>query len=87
MNLLTVLFLNLGGGELVMIILVILLLFGGKGVPNLAKTLGKTIREFKDAANGIQKDLEQNTGNITSTIQEHIQEVRKEVDEIKRSNS
>ncbi|MFO0321140.1 MAG: twin-arginine translocase TatA/TatE family subunit [Bacteroidota bacterium] len=87
MNLLTVLFLNLGGGELVMIILVVLLLFGGKGVPNLAKTLGKTIREFKDAANGLQKDLEQNAGNITSTIQEHIQEVRKEVDEIKRSNS
>ena len=87
MNLLTALFLNLGGGELAMIILVVLLLFGGKGVPNLAKTLGKTIREFKDAANGLQKDIEQNAGNITSTIQEHIQEVRKEVDEIKRSNS
>ncbi len=69
-----------------MILLVVLLLFGGKGVPNLAKALGKGIREFKDAANGIQKDLHQNTGNITSTIQEHIQEVKKEVDKLSDPN-
>lgn len=87
MNSTSILFLNLGGGEVVMIILVVLLLFGGKGVPNLAKTLGKGIREFKDATNGLQKDLQQNTGNITSTIQEHIQEVKKEVDKISNPNS
>ena len=70
----------------VMILLVVLLLFGGKGVPNLAKALGKGIREFKDATNGLQKDLQQNTGNITATIQEHIQEVKKEVDKISEPN-
>lgn len=82
MNNLFVLFLNLGGGEVVVIVLVILLLFGGKGVPNLAKALGKGLREFKDAANGIQKDIQESTGGITHTIQEHIQEVKKEVDNI-----
>jgi sec-independent protein translocase protein TatA len=82
MNELFFLFLNLGGGEVVMVLLVVLLLFGGKGVPNLAKALGKGLREFKDASNGLQKDLTQHTGNITSTIQEHIQEVKKEVDKI-----
>lgn len=80
MNSLFILFLNLGGGEVVVILLVILLLFGGKGIPNVARALGKGIREFKDAANGIQKDIQQGTGGITSTIQEHIQEVKKEVD-------
>ena len=80
MNSLFVLFLNLGGGEVVLILIVILLMFGGKGVPTIAKALGKGIREFKDAANGIQKDVMQNTGGITNTIQEHIQEVKKEVD-------
>ncbi len=82
MNSLLILFLNLGGGEVALILIVILLLFGGKGVPNIAKTLGKGIREFKDAANGIQKDIHQSTGGITSTIQEHIQEVKKEVDSL-----
>ena len=80
MSPLFVLFLNLGGGEVVLILLVILLMFGGKGIPNIAKALGKGIREFKDATNGIQKDVMQSTGGITNTIQEHIQEVKKEMD-------
>jgi len=85
MNSIVFLFLNLGGGEVVVILLVILLMFGGKGVPNIAKALGKGIREFKDAANGIQKDIQQGTGGITNVINEHIQEVKKEVDSIKDS--
>ena len=80
MNYLFILFLNLGGGEVVLILLVILLMFGGKGVPNIAKALGKGIREFKDAADGIQKDVMKGTGGISNTIHEHIQEVKKEVD-------
>jgi sec-independent protein translocase protein TatA len=75
-----ILFLNLGGGEVVMILFVILLLFGGKGIPNIAKTLGKSIREFKDAANGLQKDIQESTGGFTSEIQEHIREVKKEIE-------
>lgn len=75
-----ILFLNLGGGEVVLILFVILLLFGGKGIPNVARTLGKSIREFKDAANGLQRDIQQSTGGITTEIQEHIQEVKKEIE-------
>ena len=41
------------------------------------------MREFKDAANGIQKDIQESTGGITQTIQEHIQEVKKEVDSVR----
>jgi sec-independent protein translocase protein TatA len=75
-----ILFLNLGGGEVVLVVFVILLLFGGKGIPSVAKTLGKAVREFKDAASGVQKDIRESTGNITEHIQEHIQEVKKEID-------
>lgn len=82
MNSLFILFLNLGGGEVVLVLLVILLMFGGKGIPNIAKALGKGIREFKDATDGIQKDVMQSTGGITNTIQEHIQEVKKEMDHL-----
>lgn len=84
-NSLYILFLNLGGSEVILILLVILLLFGGKGVPNIAKALGKGIREFKDAADGIQKDIHQTTNGLSSTIQEHIQEVKKEVNNLKEN--
>lgn len=79
-NNLYILFLNLGGGEVVMILFVILLLFGGKGIPSVARTLGKGIREFKDASDGIKRDIQESTGNITKQIQEQVQEVKKEID-------
>ncbi len=74
------LFLNLGGGEIVLILFVILLLFGAKGVPNIARTMGKAVREFKDATSGVQKDIMESTGGMTEQITEHIQEVKKEID-------
>ena len=42
----TLLFLNLGAGEIVLIALVVLLLFGGKKIPELMKGLGKGVRKF-----------------------------------------
>ncbi|MFC4873384.1 twin-arginine translocase TatA/TatE family subunit [Negadavirga shengliensis] len=50
---------NIGGGSLVIIILVIILLFGAKRIPELARGLGRGIREFKDATKEIQEDLEE----------------------------
>jgi sec-independent protein translocase protein TatA len=50
---------NIGGGSLVIIILVIILLFGAKRIPELARGLGRGIREFKDATKEIQDDLEE----------------------------
>ncbi len=59
MNLLTLLFLpNLGGSELIIILIIVLLLFGAKRIPDLARGLGKGIREFKDASAGIQREIE-----------------------------
>lgn len=52
-------FQNMGGGSMVLIVLVILLLFGAKRIPELARGLGRGIREFKDATKDIQNDLEE----------------------------
>jgi len=49
---------NLGGWEVFMILAVLLLLFGAKKIPELARGLGKGIREFKDATGNIQSQLE-----------------------------
>jgi len=50
-------FLNIGTQEMVLIVIVILLLFGGKKLPELARGLGKGIREFKDASEGIKREI------------------------------
>ena len=47
-----------GGWELVIIVLVVILLFGAKKIPELAKGLGKGIREFKDASKEIKDELQ-----------------------------
>ncbi len=47
-----------GGWELVIIVLVIILLFGAKKIPELAKGLGRGIREFKDASKEIKDEIE-----------------------------
>ena len=47
----------LGTWEIVIIVLVILLLFGGKKLPELARGLGKGLREFKNAKRDIEKEV------------------------------
>lgn len=47
-----------GGTELIMILLVVVVLFGGKKIPELAKGLGKGMRDFKEAKDGISSDIE-----------------------------
>ncbi|HMR46161.1 MAG: twin-arginine translocase TatA/TatE family subunit [Bacteroidia bacterium] len=49
---------SLGGSEILLIVLVLLLFFGGKKLPELARGLGKGIKEFKDASSGVEKDEE-----------------------------
>ena len=49
---------NMSIGEILVILLVILLVFGAKRIPELARSLGKASREFKDARDGVLTELE-----------------------------
>ena len=49
---------NLGAGEIIVICLIVLLLFGGKKIPELRKGIGKGVRSFKEGINNIEKDIE-----------------------------
>ena len=49
---------NLGAGEIIVIALIVLLLFGGKNIPELMKGIGKGVRSFKEGMNNIEKDIE-----------------------------
>jgi sec-independent protein translocase protein TatA len=48
---------NMGMGELLIILLVVLVLFGSKKIPDLAQGLGKGIREFKKAIRDVEEDI------------------------------
>lgn len=57
-------FLNIGGGEMMLILGAVLLLFGGKKMPELARGLGKGIREFKDASEGVKREIHRNINSV-----------------------
>ena len=50
-------FLNLGTGEIIAIVLVILLLFGGLKIPELMRGLGKGVKSFKQGMNEVEDEL------------------------------
>lgn len=58
----------IGGGEMIMVFFVFLLLFGAKSVPDLAKGLGKGLREFKKATDDIKKEFRESTSEVTKDI-------------------
>lgn len=60
------LFLDIGAPELMVILLVALLLFGGDKLPELAKGLGKGIRDFKDASDGVKREINNQIENFES---------------------
>lgn len=48
---------SIGMPEVIILALIVLLLFGGKKIPELMKGLGKGVKSFKDGVNGIEKDM------------------------------
>jgi len=48
---------NLGTGEILVIALIVLLLFGGKKIPELMRGIGKGVKSFKDGLNEVENDL------------------------------
>jgi sec-independent protein translocase protein TatA len=50
---------KLGATEIILIVLVVILLFGGKKIPELMRGLGKGMREFKDARDNVKKEIEE----------------------------
>lgn len=64
----TLAFLNIGGQEMILIVIVILILFGGKKLPEIARGLGRGIREFKDASEGIKQEISDQINNFEKDL-------------------
>lgn len=59
---------GLGGWEILLILLVLLIFFGAKKIPELAKGLGKGIKEFKDATKEIKDEIEEGVKDVDKNV-------------------
>ncbi len=67
---------GLGGMEILLILAVVLLLFGAKKLPELAKGLGKSIKEFKKASNEAEAEDEKPVAAATSVEAKKVESIR-----------
>lgn len=63
----SLLFFSIAGSEIFLVILVVVLLFGAKKIPDLARSFGRGIREFKNATGDIQEEIRRTSQEITDS--------------------
>jgi len=61
---------NLGAGEIILILLVILILFGAKKIPELAKGLGKGMSEFKKGLKEVEDEIKHSDKDVDKSKEE-----------------
>jgi sec-independent protein translocase protein TatA len=67
---------NLGTPEIILIALVVLLLFGGKKIPELMKGLGKGVKSFKDGVKGLDDEVNSVTKDIKDAAEYNKDEAK-----------
>ena len=72
-----------GGSEWIFIILAIVLLFGGKKIPELMKGIGKGMREFKDAKENVKSEIEE--GMKEKDKEQEIRDLRQQLQDSKQA--
>ena len=79
----------MGFAEIIFILFMVLVLFGADKLPEIARTLGKTIRQVRDATDEIRSEIQrgvEKTGIDTSFIEETQKEIEKMKEEIEQTN-
>ena len=78
----------ISGAEIIFVFLVVLLVFGAKKVPDIAKTLGKSVQQVKNASKDFRKEIEKtasNKGIDTKEIVDGVQNIKTEINKIKNT--
>lgn len=80
-------FLFISGQEIFVIMIIVVMLFGADKIPDIARGLGKGMRQIKDATNDIKKEINDSAKNqgldldISKDINKEINEVKKDIDD------
>ncbi len=80
----TLLFLNMGPMEIIVILLFVLMFFGAESIPKIARGMGKGIRQIKDASNEIQKEISESAKGTNQIEQGVTKEIKEIEDSIKQ---
>lgn len=79
----------ISGPEIFVILLLVVMLFGADKIPEIARTLGKTMRQVKDATNDIKREINDSakkqgfdTGEFTRDINKSIEKVKDDIDDM-----
>jgi sec-independent protein translocase protein TatA len=70
---------GIGGSEIFLIILFILIFFGADKIPEFARALGKGMREFRKAADEIKSEISNSTNDIKNELDDIHKEVKKDI--------
>ncbi len=73
---------SIGGGEIFFILLMVLMLFGADKIPEIARGLGRGMREVKNAANDIKREVMDSSDEDLRKFKEKVEKEKKEVEEI-----
>jgi sec-independent protein translocase protein TatA len=78
---------GIGGGELIFIVIIALMLFGTKGIPDAARTFAKVMAQVKNASNDIKSEIQKSVDDheIRSSVKQITSNFTDEVDSIKNS--
>lgn len=80
----TTFFLDISGGELLIIIIVVFLVFGPQKMPEIARKIGRAINEMKKASNDLTREFRQETSGIRDEIRNAQNNVRDEINNVNR---
>ncbi len=80
---------GIGGGEFILIVFVVLMLFGSDKIPDIARTLGKMMRQLKHATDDIKSEIQKSADangldsqSLSSGISQEIQKVKQDFNDI-----
>ncbi|MCK5168742.1 MAG: twin-arginine translocase TatA/TatE family subunit [Bacteroidales bacterium] len=76
-------FLFISGQEIFIILLVVLLLFGANKIPEIARGLGKGMREFKKATDDIKREMNDHTSDLKKDFKEINDEIKNTREDLK----
>lgn len=81
-------FLFIGGPEIFIIVLIVVMLFGADKIPEIARGLGKGMRQVKDATNDIKREINETAQkqgldtDIVTDINKQVKEVKENIDDL-----
>jgi len=72
-----ILLFGISGGEIFVILLFVLIFFGADKIPGIARTMGRTIRQVKDATADIQRDIQNSANTMKDKVKDTFEENNK----------